>query len=124
MMTGQPYKSPESAAAAGGDKTETDGTPGLAVSSAAAVRGVSTVSAKLQRQRLANQVYKDAWMAIDPSLKGLLTPAELKQTAARAGLVVADSEVEEMADPAKGEEASISCESHTARLSLPLLELP
>ncbi|KUI64238.1 Calmodulin [Cytospora mali] len=108
MMTGQPYKSPEPAAATGEKKTETDGTLNITVSSAAAVRGVSTVSAKLQRQRLASQIYKDAWMEIDPSLKGSITPTELKQVAARAGLVVNDSDVEEMVDPTNGEGANIS----------------
>ncbi|KUI60823.1 Calmodulin [Cytospora mali] len=88
MMTGQPYKSPEPAAATTGEKkTEIDGTLNITVSSAAAVRGVSAVSAKLQRQRLANQIYKDAWMEIDPSLKGSITPTELKQVAAKTGLV-------------------------------------
>lgn len=110
MMTGQPYKSPEPAAAAGENNTETDDTPRVAVSSAAAVRGVSTVSAKLQRQRLANQIFKDAWMEIDPSLKGLITPAEMKQVAAKTSLVVTDSDVEEMVDPASGEGLNISCE--------------
>lgn len=124
MMTGQPYKSPEPAAAAGGNKTtETDGTPSISVSSAAAVRGISTVSAKLKRQRLANQVYKDAWVAIDPSLKGLLTPAELKQLAAGIGLALTDSDVEEMVDPARGEGANISCESHIAVILLSISPL-
>ena len=118
MMTGQPFKSPEpaaAAAAAGGGKTETDGTPSIVVSSAAAVRGVSTVTAKLQRQRLANQIYKDTWKEIDPSLKGSITPTELKQVAARIGLVVTDSDVEEMVDPANAE-GLVSCECpNTAR---------
>lgn len=111
MMTGQPYKSPEPAAAAvGEDKTKTGGTPSIAVSSAAAIRGVSTVSAKLQRQRLANQIFKDAWMEIDPSLQGSITPTELKQIAAKTGLVVTESDVEEMHDPANGAGVNISCE--------------
>ncbi|ROV87270.1 hypothetical protein VSDG_09882 [Cytospora chrysosperma] len=109
MMTGQPYKSPEPAAAAvGEDKTKTGGTPSIAVSSAAAIRGVSTVSAKLQRQRLANQIFKDAWMEIDPSLQGSITPTELKQIAAKTGLVVTESDVEEMHDPANGAGVNIS----------------
>ncbi|ROV93864.1 hypothetical protein VMCG_08770 [Cytospora schulzeri] len=112
MMTGQPYKSPEpgaaAAAAAGEYKTETDGTPSIAVSSAAAVRGVSTVSAKLQRQRLANQIFKDAWLEIDPTLKGSIPPTELKQIAAKTGLVVTDPDLEEMVDAANGNEANIS----------------
>lgn len=112
MMTGQPYKSPEPAtgiASPRNNDKETGGTPSEVVSSAAAVRGVSTVSAKLRRQRLANQIYKDAWMEIDPSLKGLITPTELKQVAAKTGLAVTDSEIEEMADPANGGEVRIPC---------------
>ncbi|ROV97168.1 hypothetical protein VPNG_08789 [Cytospora leucostoma] len=110
MMTGQPYKSPEpdtSVARPRDNEKETGGTPSEVVSSAAAVRGVSTVSAKLQRQRLANQIYKDAWIEIDPSLKGLITPTELKQVAAKAGLAVTDSEIEGMVYPANGGEVRI-----------------
>lgn len=113
MMTGQPYKSPGPAAAAAGpgkDKAQLGGPPSIAVSSAAAVRGVSTVSAKLQRQRLANQIYKDAWMEVDSSLKGSITPTELKQVAAKTGLAVTDNDLFEMVDPAHGEGVNISCE--------------
>lgn len=111
-MTGQPYKSPGTAVAAGENKAETEGTTSIAVSSAAAVRGVSTVSARLQRQRLANQIFKDAWLEIDPSLKGSITPAELKQVAAKTGLpTVTDSDIEDMVDPIAGEGRNISCKN-------------
>lgn len=106
MMTGQPYKSPDAAtpAAAGEKETVTvDGTQTSAISlsdAAAAVRGVSTVSARLQRQRLANQLYKDAWTAIDPSLQAALTPEDLRdKVAPLAGLEpgsLSDADLEEM----------------------------
>lgn len=120
MMTGQPYKSPEAAApapAAAGEKETVDGTQTSATSlsdAAAAVRGVSTVSARLQRQRLANQLYKDAWTAIDPSLKGALTPDELRdKVAPLAGLEpgsLSDVDLEEMmGGPAAHGDGRITC---------------
>lgn len=121
MMTGQPYKSPEAAAApAAAEKAQTtDGTQTTTTvpvsSSAAAVRGVSTVSARLQRQRLANQLYKDAWTAIDPSLKGSITPRELlDKVAPLAGLEgnITDADLEDMmGGPSADGEAKITCKS-------------
>lgn len=146
MMTGQPYKSPEAAAAPAAAQeapaqaaaaTDDDGTqttsttetttlgtsqepaPALVSPSAAAFRGVSTVSARLRRQRLANQLYKDAWAAVDPSLGRALTPRELRdQVAPRAGLEagdLTDADLEAMMGggslPADGEEGTITCKS-------------
>lgn len=141
MMTGQPYKSPEAAAAAppaapaaqeDAAATDDDGTqtstttlgtrqepaPALVSPSAAAFRGVSTISARLRRQRLANQLYKDAWAAVDPSLGRALTPRELRdQVAPRAGLEagdLTDADLEAMMGgplPADGEEGTITCKS-------------
>lgn len=105
MMTGQPYKSPEPAAAT----TGTDGTQASIVGSVAAFRGVSNVSALLKRQRETNRVFKDAWLEIDPSLKGSITPSDLEQVASKAGLVVTADDVEGMTDPANGE-GKITCE--------------
>lgn len=149
MMTGQPYKSPEAAAApaaaqeapaqAAAVATDDDGTqtstttlgtspepaPAALVSpSAAAFRGVSTVSARLRRQRLANQLYKDAWAAVDPSLGRALTPRELRdQVAPRAGLEagdLTDADLEAMmgGPPADGEEGTIMCKSLITLLPL------
>lgn len=101
MMTGQPYKSPEAA-----PKAECNIAPPSA-NSAAAVRGVSTLSARLQRQRLANQVFKDAWAAVDPTLKGVLGVEQVRGVAQAAGLAVADEEFGEL----KGEgQEGITCE--------------
>ncbi|KAL1849948.1 hypothetical protein Daus18300_013082 [Diaporthe australafricana] len=108
MMTGQPYKSPEPAAAAG-ESTGTDGTQASIVGSVAAFRGVSNVSALLKRQRETNRVFKDAWLEIDPSLKGSITPSELEHVASKAGLVVTADDVQGMIDPANGE-GKITCE--------------
>lgn len=138
MMTGQPYKSPEAAPAAeeedNNNKAE-EGTPTTSPASlplppppsspptstststslsAAAVRGVSTMSARLQRQRLANQAYKDAWAAADPTLRALITPAELAGVAAAAGLgPLADEDVRGLlvaAGPDGEPGAAVSCE--------------
>lgn len=95
MMTGQPYKSPE--------------TKAECTHSAAAVRGVSTLSARLQRQRLANQVFKDAWAAVDPTLKNLLALEQVRGVAEAAGLVVGEEELAEL--KGEGEEQMISCKS-------------
>ncbi|KAK7712105.1 hypothetical protein SLS63_012529 [Diaporthe eres] len=104
MMTGQPYKSPEPAAAAGESTAAgTDGTQASIVGSVAAFRGVSNVSALLKRQRETNKVFKDAWLEIDPTLKGSLSPGEVEQVAAKAGLSVTAEDVEGMIDPADGE---------------------
>ncbi|KAF3765184.1 EF-hand [Cryphonectria parasitica EP155] len=123
MMTGQPYKSPEPAAAAvttttTEEETKTEGTPPGTTAAlksptsagAGAVRGLSTMSARLQRQRLANQVYKDAWAATDPTLKASLSRDELAAVAARAGLSVTGADLEELVDPAEGEGARITYE--------------
>lgn len=114
MMTGQPYKSPpepatETAATTKSEEgrattTTTTITPPLSspiAAASAAFRGVSTLSAKLQRQRLANQVYKDAWLATEPTLKGSITPAELLGTVVPAvpGLVVAEADLGGLVDP-------------------------
>lgn len=118
MMTGQPYKSPEPAAAAGeGTTTGTDGTQASIVGSVAAFRGVSNVSALLKRQRETNRVFKDAWLEIDPTLKGSITPGEMEQVATKAGLVVTAADVEGMIDPANGE-GKITCEHPTTRISI------
>lgn len=110
MMTGQPYKSPEPAAAAGESTAAgTDGTQPSIVGSVAAFRGVSNVSALLKRQRETNKVFKDAWLEIDPTLKGSLSPGEVEQVAAKAGLAVTAEDVEGMIDPANGE-GKITCE--------------
>lgn len=111
MMTGQPYKSPEVPAAAS-PAEKTDGTqPAVAANAnaAAAVRGVSTVSARLQRQRLANQLCKDAWTASDPTLKGTLTPRELlDKVCPLAGLTdVTEADLEEL--HGVGDEGGITC---------------
>lgn len=111
MMTGQPYKSPETAAK---KEDKAEGTPNPASPSfvsSAAVRGVSTISARLKRQRLANQVYKDAWMKIEPTLKGSITAGELEKIAAELGLEVTEGDVEEMQviDPSDGQ-GKITCE--------------
>lgn len=113
MMTGQPYKSPD-AVAAPAAKAGTDGMPSTPTgtsSSAAAFRGVSTVSARLQRQRLANQLYKDAWTAIDPTLKGFITPGELldKVVPQVRGLDVTEADLQELVDPSV-ENGRITCE--------------
>lgn len=112
MMTGQPYKSPEPAAAAGESAAAgTDGTQASKiVDSVAAFRGVSNVSALLKRQRETNKVFKDAWLEIDPTLKGSLSPGEVEQVAARAGLAVTAGDAEGMIDPASGE-GKITCET-------------
>ncbi|KAH8753829.1 hypothetical protein F5883DRAFT_189119 [Diaporthe sp. PMI_573] len=104
MMTGQPYKSPELAAAAG-ESTEpaADGTQASIVGSVAAFRGVSNVSALLKRQRETNKIFKDAWLEIDPTLKGSLSPGEVEQVATQAGLTVTADDVEGMIDPTNGE---------------------
>lgn len=109
MMTGQPYKSPEPAAAAG-ESAGTDGTQASIVGSVAAFRGVSNVSALLKRQRETNKVFKDAWLEIDPTLKGSLSPGEVEQVAAKAGLAVTADDVEGMIDPANGQ-GKITCEN-------------
>lgn len=123
MMTGQPYKSPETVAPAAGENgqaQQTDGMPSTVSSSAAAVRGVSTVSARLQRQRLANQLYKDAWMTIDPTLKGSITPAELlDKVAPLAGLDITDADLQEMVDPSVNGDGRITCEFGPWVLPLP-----
>lgn len=108
MMTGQPYKSPEPAAAAGESAAGTDGTQASIVGSVAAFRGVSNVSALLKRQRETNKVFKDAWLEIDPTLKGSLSPGEVEQVAAKAGLAVTADDVEGMIDPANGQ-GKITC---------------
>ena len=122
MMTGQPYKSPEPAAAAG-ESTEpaADGTQASIVGSVAAFRGVSNVSALLKRQRETNKIFKDAWLEIDPTLKGSLSPGEVEQVATQAGLTVTADDVEGMIDPTNGE-GKITCE-HSPR-SFSLLFLP
>lgn len=113
MMTGQPYKSPEPAAAAGESAAAgTDGTQASIVGSVAAFRGVSNVSALLKRQRETNKVFKDAWLEIDPTLKGSLSPGEVEQVAAKAGLAVTTDDVEGMVDPASGD-GKITCEHST-----------
>ncbi|KAG8166717.1 hypothetical protein KVR01_002406 [Diaporthe batatas] len=99
MMTGQPYKSPEPAAAAAGS----DGTQASIVGSVAAFRGVSNVSALLKRQRETNKVFKDAWLKIDPTLKGSLSPGQVEQVAAQAGLAVTTDDVGGMVDPISGQ---------------------
>lgn len=107
MMTGQPYKSPEQPAPAATTTGETKSDEGTPIStsqvsgSVGALRGVSTISAKLKRQRQANQVYKDAWMATEPTLKGSITPSELlwKVAPAVPGLVVNEEDVAELVDP-------------------------
>lgn len=127
MMTGQPYKSPEqpAEAAAAGEtttKSDDDGTPSIAVendndhvqpssSSTAGAFGVSTISAKLKRQRLANQVYKDAWLATEPTLQGSITPSALlwKVAPAVPGLVVNEEDIAELVDPGDAERL-ITCE--------------
>lgn len=120
MMTGQPYKSPAPAAdtttnqasdveGMHNDKVTTDEntmplspttTPSLTSPTAAAFRGVSTISAKLKRQRLANQVYKDAWLATKPTLTESITPSELlwKVAPAVPGLVVEEADVAALVD--------------------------
>lgn len=114
MMTGQPYKSPEPAAAAGESPAAgTDGTQASIVGSVAAFRGVSNVSALLKRQRETNKVFKDAWLETDPTLKGSLSPGEVEQVAAKAGLAVTADDVEGMIDPANGE-GKITCEHPAA----------
>lgn len=104
MMTGQPYKSPKPAAAAAG----TDGTQASIVGSVAAFRGVSNVSALLKRQRETNKVFKDAWLKIDPTLKGSLSPGEVEQVATQAGLAVTADDVEGMVDPTS-RQGTITC---------------
>lgn len=100
MMTGQPYKSPAPAAT-------TEGTPSTTTTSAAAIRGLSTMTARLQRQRNANQVYKDAWTALDPSLEAVLSLAQLAQVVERVpGLGVTEADLEELV----GEEEGVKCE--------------
>lgn len=111
MMTGQPYKSPEKVE--GGDSSKTEGTPSTSPASpsfSAAVRGVSTISARLQRQRLANQVYKDAWTASDPTFRGTVTPAELEKVAAAVGLELTAEDVQELIGPDAGHDGVVSCE--------------
>lgn len=130
MMTGQPYKSPETAAAKEeeeeeeasvaaptttseeGNHTPTTTTSPASPSStfSAAVRGVSTISARLQRQRLANQVYKDAWATIDPTLEGSITPGEVARVAAAVGLELTAEDVQELIDPDDERGAVVSCE--------------
>lgn len=98
MMTGQPYKSPEQPAAATAGETKSDeGTP----NPFQAIRGVSALSAKLKQQRVANQVFKDAWLAIEPTLKGSITPSELlwKVAPAVPGLVIGEEDIAELVDP-------------------------
>lgn len=124
MMTGQPYKSPEAPAATATTAAGTqeasaaeEGMPSPPLTSpgisatGAALRGVSTFSAKLQRQRLANQVYKDAWRASEPTLTGSITPAELlgKVVPAVPGLVVEEGDVAALVDP-EDAAGGISCE--------------
>lgn len=111
MMTGQPYKSPEPAGAAAG----TDGTQASIVGSVAAFRGVSNVSALLKRQRETNKVFKGAWLKIDPTLKGSLSPSEVEQVATQAGLPVTAGDVEGMVDPTSGQ-GKITCK-HFPRFS-------
>lgn len=111
MMTGQPYKSPEQAADTGAS-TGTEGTQASIVGSVAAFRGVSNVSALLKRQRETNKVFKDAWLEIDPTLKGSLSPGEIEQVATRAGLTVTADDVKGMIDPTNGE-GKITCEPST-----------
>lgn len=111
MMTGQPYKSPEPAANTG-ESTGTEGTQASIVGSVAAFRGVSNVSALLKRQRETNKVFKDAWLEIDPTLKGSLSPGEIEQVATRAGLTVTADDVKGMIDPTNGE-GKITCEHST-----------
>lgn len=131
MMTGQPYKSPEPA----GEQAQTKATEVPAVaeegthppepnpaspSFSAAARGLSTLSARLQRQRQANQVYKDAWAAIDPSLKGSIAPdaADLAGVAAAAGLdPLTDEDVRELVDP-EDERGGVTCGCPTLTLLL------
>lgn len=118
MMTGQPYKSPEApkeeqeqTKQAEESGTLTSPTSPTASLGAAAMRGVGTMSARLQRQRLANQVYKDAWAATDPSLERALSPAEVEAVAARLGLEVGEGDVEELLGrPDGGRDAGVSCE--------------
>lgn len=111
MMTGQPYKSPEQPASAAAGETKSDeGTP--TVSSIA--RGVGTMSAKLKRQRLANQVFKDAWLATEPTLKGSITSSELlwKVAPLVPGLLINEGDIADLVDledAAKG----ITCEAFT-----------
>ena len=124
MMTGQPYKSPKPAAAAGESTAAgTDGTQASKiVGSVAAFRGVSNVSALLKRQRETNKVFKDAWLEIDPTLKGSLSPGEVEQVAAKAGLAVTAGDVEGMIDPADGE-GKITCENPAMRLSISFCDM-
>lgn len=124
MMTGVPYKSPESAPKAEEIKVVAEeGTHPLPSESSnpasptfgAAARGLSTLSARLHRQRLANQVYKDAWAAIDPSLKGSIAPdtragGDLAKVAATVGLdPLTDEDVRELVDP-EDENGGVTCE--------------
>ncbi|KAJ4403855.1 hypothetical protein N0V82_010589 [Gnomoniopsis sp. IMI 355080] len=112
MMTGQPYKSPPAADAAAATTTtkasDEEGMPSTSslltsptTTAAGAMRGVTTISAKLKRQRLANQVYKDAWLATEPTLTGSITPDELlsKVVPAVPGLVVEEADVAALVDP-------------------------
>lgn len=102
MMTGQPYKSPEAAPAAEetAATTKTEGTPSTTVHSA--VRGVTALSARLRRQRLANQVYKDAWTATDPTLEASISPDELAVVVAAAGLAVDGADLAELVESSSG----------------------
>lgn len=116
MMTGIPYKSPDQpGSTAAAEETKSDeGTPSTTpalASSAGALRGVSTVSAKLKQQRLANQVYKDAWLATEPTLKGSITSSELlwKVAPAVPGLVINEEDIAELVDP-EDEGRGITCE--------------
>lgn len=122
MMTGQPYKSPAAAvdtsAQASDEGMNNDNDAMLPLSptsltspTAAAFRGVSTISAKLKRQRLANQVYKDAWLATEPTLTGSITPSDLlwKVAPAVPGLVVEEADVAALVDPDDASKG-ITCE--------------
>lgn len=127
MMTGQPYKSPGTAAAAKKEEVTAEGTPNPASPtfvSSAAVRGVTTLSARLQRQRLANQIYKDAWIKIEPTLKGSITVGELEKIAAEIGLDVTEGDVEEMRviDPLDGQ-GKITCE-YSHMMGIPINRYP
>lgn len=44
-----------------------------------------------------------AWLKIDPTLKGSLSPSEVEQVATQAGLPVTAGDVEGMVDPTSGQ---------------------
>ncbi|CAN8100710.1 unnamed protein product [Discula destructiva] len=95
MMTGKPYKSPEPPVE--GETEADNGTP----NPFQAIRGVSAMSSRLKQQRLANQVFKDAWMSVEPTLRGSITASELllKVAPAVPGLVVLEEDIDELVDP-------------------------